>query len=165
LRRQSKPETSKNTIFTEDAAAAARARLKSKLGRVNTGLDPETMRDGITLAGYHIEKGARTFTAYAKAMIEDLGEAVKPYLKSWYMGIKFDPRAAAFKDEMNSAASVELIELDSESLLPDEPISTEVSTGLTVEFGGKRYPVSSLQDASDKWGSFRDESNAGASET
>jgi hypothetical protein len=42
------------------------------------------MLDGITLAGYHIEKGARTFAAYAKAMIDDLGESVKPYLKSWY---------------------------------------------------------------------------------
>ena len=30
------------------------------------------MQAGITLAGYHIEKGARTFSAYAKAMIEQI---------------------------------------------------------------------------------------------
>jgi N12 class adenine-specific DNA methylase len=102
---------SANTIFTEDAAAAARARLKAKLGRLNSGIDPEMMMDGITLAGYHIEKGARSFAAYARAMADDLGDGVKPYLKSWYMGIKYDPRAAGF-DGMDSAATVETADLE-----------------------------------------------------
>jgi hypothetical protein len=95
-----------NTIFTEDAAAAARALLRKKLGTLNSGIDPEILQAGITLAGYHIERGARTFTAYAKAMVDDLGEAIKPYLKSWYMGVKYDPRASGF-DGMSSAADVE----------------------------------------------------------
>ena len=69
------------------------------------------MLDGITLAGYHIEKGARTFAAYAKAMVEDLGDAVKPYLKSWYMGVRYDPRASGF-DGMSSAAEVEAASVD-----------------------------------------------------
>ena len=107
---ENKPIVSANTVFTEDAAAAARARLKSKLGRVNSGLDPEMMMDGITLAGYHIEKGARSFAAYAKAMLADLGDDVKPYLKSWYMGVKFDPRSAKF-DGMTSSTHVELFDL------------------------------------------------------
>lgn len=102
---------SANTIFTEDAAAKARARLKAKLNRLNTGLDPETMQDGITLAGYHIEKGARSFAAYMRAMIEDMGEVVRPYLKSWYLGVKFDPRAASFTG-MSSASEVEAADVD-----------------------------------------------------
>lgn len=106
MEQEAEPAVSANTIFTEDAAAKARARLKSKLGRLNSGIDPEMMMDGITLAGYHIEKGARTFAAYARAMIEDLGDGVKPYLKSWYMGVKYDPRAASF-DGMDGAAAVE----------------------------------------------------------
>ncbi len=106
-----KPAASANTIFTEDAAAAARARLKAKLGRLNSGIDPEMLMDGITLAGYHIEKGARTFAAYAKAMVSDLGDGVKPYLKSWYMGVKYDPRAGAF-DGMDGAAAVEAADVD-----------------------------------------------------
>jgi hypothetical protein len=40
-------------------------------------LSPETMLAGITLAGYHIERGARTFAALARAMIADLGDWVK----------------------------------------------------------------------------------------
>lgn len=108
---KAKPEVSKNRIFTEDAAAKARERLRKKLGQLNSGLDPEMMMDGITLAGYHIEKGARTFAAYARAMLADLGDGVRPYLKSWYMGVKYDPRAAGF-DGMDDAATVESADLD-----------------------------------------------------
>jgi N12 class adenine-specific DNA methylase len=114
-----------NTVFTEDAAAAARAILKKKLGQLNSGIDPELMQAGITLAGYHIEKGARTFAAYAKAMIEDLGGAVKPYLKSWYMGVKYDPRASGF-DGMSSAGEVEGADVDAlttENAVVDAPPS------------------------------------------
>lgn len=98
---------SANTIFTEDAAAKAREILRKKLGQLNTGLDPEMMQAGITLAGYHIEKGARTFAAYSKAMLEDLGEAVRPYLRSWYEAVRWDPRAAALSPEMTPAADIQ----------------------------------------------------------
>lgn len=104
-------KVSENTVFTEDAAAKARELLRKKLGQINTGIDPEIMQAGITLAGYHIEKGARTFAAYAKAMVEDLGDSVKPYLKSWYMGVKFDPRAADF-DGMSPSSEVEAANVD-----------------------------------------------------
>jgi hypothetical protein len=112
-----KPAASANTIFTEDAAEKARAILKAKLRNLNSGLDPEMMQAGITLAGYHIEKGARTFAAYAKAMLADLGDGVKPYLKSWYLGVRFDPRAAKF-DGMDSAATVEAAEVDAQKEEP-----------------------------------------------
>jgi hypothetical protein len=106
------PAGGANTVFTEDAAAAARARLKAKLGRLNSGIDPETMLDGITLAGYHIERGARTFAAYARAMVDDLGDAVKPYLVSWYLAVRNDPRASDFKADMDKAGAVEDADLD-----------------------------------------------------
>lgn len=104
--RPAAPAASANTIFTEDAAEKARALLRRKLGQLNSGVDPEMLQAGITLAGYHIEKGARSFAAYARAMLGDLGDAVRPYLKSWYMGVKYDPRATGF-DGMDSAAVVE----------------------------------------------------------
>jgi len=112
------PAGGANTVFTEDAAAAARARLKAKLGRLNSGIDPETMLDGITLAGYHIERGARTFAAYARAMVDDLGDAVKPYLVSWYLAVRNDPRAADFKADMDKAGAVEDADID--ALLADK---------------------------------------------
>jgi hypothetical protein len=61
-----------------------------------SGIDPELMQAGITLAIYHIERGARTFAAYAKAMVDDLGTGVSAYLKSWYMAAKYDPRSSGF---------------------------------------------------------------------
>jgi N12 class adenine-specific DNA methylase len=107
-----KRAVSANTVFTEDAAAAARATLKKKLsGTLNSGIDPELLQAGLTLAGYHVEKGARTFAAYAKAMLADLGDGVKPYLKSWYMAVKYDPRAAAFEG-MDAPAAMETVDLD-----------------------------------------------------
>jgi N12 class adenine-specific DNA methylase len=116
------PSVTQNTVFTEDAAEKARALLRKKLSgnTLNAGLDPEIMQAGITLAGYHIEKGARTFAAYANAMVGDLGETVRPYLKSWYMGVKYDPRAAGF-DGMSSAAEVEAADVDTFTGEPDEP--------------------------------------------
>lgn len=119
-----KPSLSANTVFTEDAAAAARARLKKKLGQLNSGIDPEMMQDGITLAGYHIERGARTFAAYARAMVDDLGDMVKPYLKSWYAAVSLDPRAAGF-DGMDSLADMQAADVDalvSEQSQSAEPI-------------------------------------------
>ncbi|HWH81275.1 MAG TPA: PLxRFG domain-containing protein [Burkholderiaceae bacterium] len=99
-----------NKVFTADAVAAARAVLKRKLGTINSGIDPELMQAGLTLAGAHIEAGARSFAAFAKAMVADLGDAVRPYLKSWFMAVKYDPRAAAFEG-MSSAADVEAHDL------------------------------------------------------
>jgi len=118
------PAISANTVFTEDAAAKARALLKSKLGQLNSGIDPEVMMAGITLAGYHIEKGARTFAAYSKAMLADLGDAARPYLKSWYLGLRFDPRAAAFAGDMDSASTVEAASVEQAA----EPAQTTGAT-------------------------------------
>ena len=85
-----------NTTFTADMAAKARARLREKLGRLNAGFDPEMALDGLTLAGFHIEAGARKFAAYAKEMIADLGGAARPHLAQWYTAVRmqhgFDAR-------------------------------------------------------------------------
>lgn len=51
----------------------------------------EIMQAGITLAGYHVERGARSFAAFTKAMLDDLGEAAHPYLRSWYEAVRHYP--------------------------------------------------------------------------
>jgi hypothetical protein len=99
---------STNKVFTEDAAEKARALLKKKLGQINAGLDPEVIQAGIQLAGYYIEGGARRFRDYSKKMIADLGEAVRPYLKAWYLAVRNYP--GFDKTGMESEAEVEAIE-------------------------------------------------------
>lgn len=114
IRITTKPAVSENTIVTEDAAAAARERLRAKLrgSTPTSGVDPEVLKDGMLLSAYHIERGARTFAAYAKAMLEDMGDIVRPYLKSWYMAVKFDPSYAKLQGEMDGAAAVESASVD-----------------------------------------------------
>ena len=68
-----------NKLFTADKVAAARARMKSKFGQLNSGLDPELLIDGMTIAGAYIESGVRKFSDYARAMVDDFGDGVKPY--------------------------------------------------------------------------------------
>ncbi len=85
------PQFSANKIFTADKVEAARARLKSKLQQLNSGIDPEVLVDGMTIAGAYIESGVRDFAAYAKAMVADLGDAVRPYLLSFYEGARNYP--------------------------------------------------------------------------
>jgi len=102
-----KPKVSANTIFTEDAAGKARDLIRKKLGQLNAGLDPELLAAGITLAGYHIEKGARTFAAYAKAMVADLGDYVKPHLASWYEAARRYPGMEEHAKEMTPTAEVD----------------------------------------------------------
>lgn len=80
-----------NKIFTADKVAAARARLKSKLNTLNSGIDPELMMDGITIAGAYLETGVRKFSDYAKAMTEDFGDSIKPYLLSFYEAARAYP--------------------------------------------------------------------------
>lgn len=81
----------KNKIFTSDAVEKARARLKKKLNQLNSGIDPEVLMDGMTIAGAYIEAGTRKFSDYAQRMISDLGDGVKPYLLSFWEGARHYP--------------------------------------------------------------------------
>ena len=94
-----------NKVFTADAAAAARERLRAKLNRLNAGFDPEMMLDGLTLAGYHIEAGARSFADYTTAMLGDLGDAARPFLRGWYENARYYPGHDA--SGMSSHAEIE----------------------------------------------------------
>ena len=86
-----KAKPSANTLVSDDRAAELRARLKAKLNQLNSGIDPEILAIGAELAVYHIERGARTFTAFAKNVAADLDvsmDKVRPYLRSWYNGAR-----------------------------------------------------------------------------
>ncbi len=85
------PDFSGNKLFTADKVEAARARLRAKMRQVNSGIDPETLVDGMTIAGAYIEAGVRSFSDYARRMVEDLGPNVRPYLLSFWEGSRHYP--------------------------------------------------------------------------
>jgi len=99
-----------NKVFTAEDAEKARQTLRDKLNNLNIGMDPEIFQAGLSLAGYHIEAGARSFAAYSKAMIDDMGDSIRPYLKQFYLAVKFDPRATDIEG-MDSAATVEAADM------------------------------------------------------
>lgn len=111
IKQESEPKTygSSNTIFTEEKANKAREILKKKLSgtQLNVGIDPEILSAGIDLAGYHVEAGARSFADYSKKMIEDIGDAIKPYLKSFYMAVRNYP--GIDKTGMNTEVELDAI--------------------------------------------------------
>ncbi len=54
-------------------------------------LDPELIGNGVYVAGTHIERGARSFDDFSKAMVADLGHWVQPYLLAFYECVRHHP--------------------------------------------------------------------------
>ena len=84
---------SKNKIVSNDRYEELKKRMRDKLNQLNMGIDPEMLQIGIEMAVYHIEAGAVKFTDFSKAMIADLGDKIRPYLKSFYNGARDLPEA------------------------------------------------------------------------
>ena len=78
-----------NKLVSRERYEELKARMRRKLGgQLNMGIDPEILAIGTEMAAYHIEAGARKFADYASHMIADLGDAIRPYLKSFYNGAR-----------------------------------------------------------------------------
>lgn len=103
-----------NKLVTDERYAELRERMRKKLGgQLNMGVDPEILAIGTEMAVYHIEKGARKFKAYASAMIADLGDAIRPYLKAFYNAVRDMPEAeaAGLVADMDSYEEVKSIDI------------------------------------------------------
>ena len=119
--KETKKSPSGNTLVTDDEYEELKKRMRMKLrGQLNMGIDPEILEIGISMAVYHIERGARKFTEYAKAMIDDMGDDIRPYLKSFYNGVRDLPEAikAELDKDMSSyeeVASIDVANFDKPS--------------------------------------------------
>lgn len=92
-----------NKLVSRDRYEELKKRMRQKLGgQLNMGIDPEILAIGTEMAAFHIEAGARKFADYARHMIDDLGDAIRPYLKSFYNGARDLPEVqeAGYVDEM-----------------------------------------------------------------
>ena len=103
-----------NKLVTDERYAELRLKMMQKLkGQMNMGIDPEILAIGTEMAVYHIEKGARKFVEYAKAMIADLSDAIRPYLKAFYNGARDLPemQESGLAAEMDSYADVQAVDV------------------------------------------------------
>lgn len=73
-----------NKVVSKERYEELKKRLIKKLSQLNFGMDPELIEIGCEMTAYHLEAGARKFADYAKAMINDVGDVIRPYLKSLY---------------------------------------------------------------------------------
>ena len=81
-----------NNSFTNKEEAERRiARIKSKMGTLNSGIDPEMLADGAYVAVAFIEDGILAFKDFAKAMTDTLGNDITPYLSSFWEGARRYP--------------------------------------------------------------------------
>lgn len=138
---QSQSQQSGNKIFTEDAYEAARRRMHERLNRLNAGLDPEMLSDGLIMAGYHVEKGARKFAEFAREMIREFGDKIRPYLKSFYNGLRDLPEAAELSKEMDDYGTVAQFDVNRISI--EEPkAQNNKPNGLMEQYSEikKQYP-------------------------
>jgi len=70
-------------------AAELIARMNKRAGRMNAGLDPESLIDGIELASIYIEGGVKTFSQFARSVKEasaELYEKIKDHLITIWTG-------------------------------------------------------------------------------
>ena len=114
----------KNKIFTESSAEEARNRLlKGKGGLFDV---TQALADATVLAGYHVERGLRTFAKFSKVMIEEVGDWVKPYLADLYAkalsDTKSTPEGPAPTSTKNVVAAAER---ESRGLDPIEKAAVE----------------------------------------
>lgn len=94
-------------LVSDARMAELSTRLRNKLrGQLNVGLDPEILAIGMELAAGHIDRGVKKFSDFAKAMIQDIGDVVRPYLKAFYEGAKNMPELEHIASELTPTEEV-----------------------------------------------------------
>lgn len=144
---QKKTEASGNRLVTDERYAELRERMRKKLlGQMNIGIDPEILAIGTEMAVYHLEKGSRKFAEYAKAMIADLGDSIRPYLKAFYNGARDLPEVSenGFNTDMTSYDEVQKFDVANfdksgiDALATAETITKEAEVAGEVEVAQER---------------------------
>lgn len=98
--------------------------------RINIGIDPEILAIGTEMAVYHLEKGTRKFADYATAMIADLGDAIRPYLKAFYNGARNLPEVENTDIARDMTSYDEVQNFDVTNF--DKPVIDAIATAETI---------------------------------
>ncbi len=154
---QEQPTEPLNTIFTDEAYAAAKARMKARLNRLNMGLDPEMIADQIVIAGYHVERGARKFADFARALIVDFGDGIRKYARQMYNYLRDIPEGDSFRADMDDYATVMAFDIDNFDANTAEN-GTEVVQSTINEENNVNNSPENLQE-SEKNSTFAGENN------
>lgn len=129
--KQEKEYGANNKIVSKSRYEELKAQMKDKLNNLNAGFDPEMLAIGTEMAAYHIEAGARKFADFVKAMTNDIGNNIKPYLKSIYNGARDIPGMEELESEMTPYDEVRKADID--NLLNTQQDGTEPESTESIE--------------------------------
>lgn len=101
-----KPKEHKRLV-SDDKMEELRKQLLAKMNNTNVGIDPERMLLGAMYAVGKIERGFTKFADYAAEMVNDLGDMIRPYLKSFYNAVRDMPEAQEYAGEMDDYDTVQ----------------------------------------------------------
>lgn len=94
-------------IVSDSRMEELKKRLKSKLlGQLNVGVDPEVLAIGAEMAVGYLERGVTKFADFAWTMIDEVGDFMRPYLKSFYNAVRDMPEAQEYAGEMDDYQTV-----------------------------------------------------------
>ena len=126
-----------NKLVSADRYEELKKRMKEKLNRLNVGFDPELLSIGAEMAAYHVEAGARKFADYSKRMIADLGDAIRPYLKSLYVAARTLPGMEELAKEMDVYEVVMKVDVDRLGQEEKMEVGKESGTGKRAKETGR----------------------------
>ena len=116
---------SQNKVVSTARYEELKKRMRNKLNNLNAGYDPEIIAIGAEMAAYHVEAGARKFADFAKRMIADMGEEIRPYLKLFYNAVRDFPGMESYKNLMTPYQEVEDNDINAIKLEEDEQTGTD----------------------------------------
>jgi N12 class adenine-specific DNA methylase/adenine-specific DNA methylase len=128
-----------------------RWKAKTDGSQLNTGVDPDLYTIGVQIGYYYLKAGAKKFSDFARSLVGDIGDSVKPYLQSIYNGARSLP--GIDRSGLDSADMVE--RMTAEDI---DRILQETSDGTGDIQGG--VPDPQRNDVAGSAGSGQDSSQA-----
>ena len=107
-----KPKREHKRIVSDDQMEELRKKLRDKFGTLNAGIDVERMLLGAMYAVGKIERGVTKFADYAREMVDEIGDSIRPYLKAFYNAVRDMPEAAEYRDQMDTPEYVNAFDVD-----------------------------------------------------
>ena len=132
---ENKPER----FISDELYNKAKEALRKKLGNLNTGIDPEALYYATVVGAYHLENGYRKFVDFARKMIEELGENIKPYLQSAYEGARTLPNNP-YRGDMDDRETVDEY-VDNAFNKLDRALNPNVTPVVSIEDDTQNEPV------------------------
>ena len=72
--------------------------------------DADVFSSGLEISAFCIRNGYVKFLDFAHKMLSDVGNCIRPFLKSLYSGVRYCPGLEAFREQMSSADFVDLVD-------------------------------------------------------